>query len=136
MQIFSIHCHRQSDTDIKHEMGKTISSMSLMKMGCENLPPSQRSSLFLLAHIISKLNLCEGGSFSPTIFNSFPHFVFYICLSVCRFKRVKSINPSAIWQHMLHIPSIKKLISKHFFFKHQKKAKCDTKEPTFRKREV
>ena len=32
-------------TDIKHEMGKTLSSMSLLKIVGEKLPPSQRSSL-------------------------------------------------------------------------------------------
>ena len=46
----------------------------------------------------SKLDHCEGGSFSPTIFDSewywikcFPHFVFYICvprLSLCRRQRM------------------------------------------------
>ena len=32
-------------TDMKHEMGKTLSSMSLMEIVGEKLPPSQRSSL-------------------------------------------------------------------------------------------
>ena len=43
---------------------------------------------------ISKLDLCEGGSFSTAIFNSDIQlsfflllFVFYICLSVCRFVK-------------------------------------------------
>ena len=31
--------------DIKHEMGKTLCSMSLLKVVGEKLPPSQRSSL-------------------------------------------------------------------------------------------
>ena len=36
------------NTDIKHEMGKTLSSMSLLKIVGEELPPSQRSSLEML----------------------------------------------------------------------------------------
>ena len=32
-------------SDIKHEKGKTLSSMSLLKIVGEKLPPSQRSSL-------------------------------------------------------------------------------------------
>ena len=45
----------------------------------------------LLQIAVEKLDLCEGGSFSTAIFNSdiqlrvFLLFVFYICLSVCRF---------------------------------------------------
>ena len=39
---------------------------------------------------LSKLDLCDGGSFSPTTLQQwhwakcFRHFVFYICLSVCQ----------------------------------------------------
>ena len=46
--------------------------------------------------VFSKLDLCEGGSFSPTTSRSdielsvFPHFVFYmfVLLSLCRRQRM------------------------------------------------
>ena len=53
----------------------------------------KRTDVFFLPRLYDddELDLCEGGSFSPTIFNSdielsvFPISVFDICLSVCRF---------------------------------------------------
>ena len=49
VRIFGIRClltKRQTDKQgIKHEMGKTLSSMSLLKIVGEKLPPSQRPSL-------------------------------------------------------------------------------------------
>ena len=60
----------------------------------------QRTVHFISAYgLHSKLDLCEGGSFSPTILKRdidlkcLPHFVFYICLSVRRFvERFDSIS--------------------------------------------
>ena len=83
-------------TDIKHEMGKTLGLMSLLKFVGEKLPPSQRIEFGNLefGSFISRFDLCEGGSFSCTIFKSDIKLSLYhiSCLSVCLLHIVVS-NP-------------------------------------------
>ena len=58
--------------------------MLLLKIAVEKLPPSQRSSLEKFS--FSKLDLCEGGSFSTAIFNSdiqLSVYSFLCFVSVC-----------------------------------------------------
>ena len=60
--------------DIKHELWKTLSSVSLLKIVGEKLPPWQRSTLWeFFTYELQKWHWAK----------SFPHFVFYI--SVCPF---------------------------------------------------
>ena len=59
-------------TDIKHEMGKTLSSVSLLKIVGEKLTPSQRSSLEI-QRLVSKFRSLRGGNASAAI--SFFDFV-------------------------------------------------------------
>ena len=54
-RMFGIRCLRQNykrtPTDIKQEMRKTLSSMSLLKIAGEKLPRSQKSSLEMTNYI-------------------------------------------------------------------------------------
>ena len=56
--------------DIKNtKLGKHFSSMSLLKIVGEKLDPSLAKIVFgneLIWKLISKLDLCQGRSFSPT----------------------------------------------------------------------
>ena len=65
VQIFSIHCLRQSDKQIyiiyiKYEMWKALGSMSLLKKVGKKLPPLQRSSLEKESELFT-YNLQPGG---------------------------------------------------------------------------
>ena len=72
VQIFGIHCLRQ--TNIKQEMVKTLSSMSLLKIVGEL--HWKAPSLAKIEFGNSKLDLSEGGCFSPTTINSDIKLVF------------------------------------------------------------
>ena len=49
-------------TDIKHEMGKTLSSMSLLKIVGEKPPPSQRSSLEINMLVLQHYCWCRNNT--------------------------------------------------------------------------
>ena len=53
LTVSNAHSKFRGQTDRKHEMWKTLSSMSVLKIVDEKLPPSQRSSL----EILRKLNV-------------------------------------------------------------------------------
>ena len=97
--MYDCPCENQVSWSLSRKWGFNLIELSLSLPLCTSFlflviifftSYSSLPSHILLVLVISKLDLCERGSFSTAIFysdiqQSFSHFVFNICLSVCHF---------------------------------------------------
>ena len=123
VHIFGKCCLRQSDDWTNRYMTRNVVNTQLnvtfedRRWKAPSLAKIKFGKSFSLS--FSKLDLCEGGSFSSTIFKwhwakCLPHFVFYICLSVYCF-----VEGNICWNAQFCLVHIKKrlfLISYVFWF--------------------